>query len=65
MKATVWKLVRNLLLVFSTSLFFSPSVYTKPREYGAATPVQVIKPAPATPIDAKKIELGGNIWDPI
>lgn len=34
----------------------------------SAAPVQpqqpATKPAPATPIDAKKIELGGNEWDP-
>ena len=27
-------------------------------------PVKVIKPAPATPIDHTKIELGGTTWDP-
>lgn len=27
-------------------------------------PAKVIKPAPATPIDHKKIELGGTTWDP-
>lgn len=29
-----------------------------------AVPAKVIKPAPATPIDTKKIELGGTTWDP-
>jgi hypothetical protein len=31
----------------------------------AAAPQQPeVKPAPATPIDAKKVELGGTLWDP-
>lgn len=30
----------------------------------AAAPAQVTKPAPATPIDAKKVELGGDTWNP-
>ena len=30
----------------------------------AATPVPAMKPAPATPIDAKRVELGGKTWDP-
>lgn len=36
-------------------------------EQAATPPVQaapVTKPAPATPLDAKKVELGGNTWDP-
>jgi len=30
----------------------------------AATPVPAMKPAPATAIDAKRVELGGKTWDP-
>ena len=30
----------------------------------AATPVPAMKPAPATPIDTKRVELGGKTWDP-
>ncbi|HMH15400.1 MAG TPA: hypothetical protein VK578_20035 [Edaphobacter sp.] len=29
-----------------------------------ATPAPAMKPAPATPIDTKRIELGGKTWDP-
>lgn len=31
---------------------------------GPALLAQAVKPAPATPIDVKKAELGGNPWDP-
>jgi hypothetical protein len=30
----------------------------------AATPQPEIKPAPATPIDTKRVQLGGDTWDP-
>jgi hypothetical protein len=30
----------------------------------AASQVQVVKPAPPTPIDVKKVELGGTLWNP-
>jgi hypothetical protein len=37
---------------------------SKPKPPVAAPPAKVLKAAPATPIDRKKIELGGTTWDP-
>src|SRR5580700_431345 len=31
---------------------------------GTPSPAQAIKPAPPTPIDIKKVELGGTPWEP-
>jgi hypothetical protein len=43
--------------LFIVSLLFCMGIAT-------TSPAQAIKPAPATPIDMKKVELGGTPWNP-
>jgi hypothetical protein len=54
-------------LLLSVSLFVSGCAKhgAQAAAHPAAQPqTPVTKPAPATPIDAKKVELGGDTWDP-
>ena len=37
---------------------------TESKPVAVAAPVPAMKPAPATPIDTKRVELGGKTWDP-
>jgi hypothetical protein len=69
MAAGGWKVIANLTLVISAGLVPPVCGCAKGDEPTAAAAAvepaaQAIKPAPATPIDAKKIELGGSTWDP-
>lgn len=61
-----WKVITNLTLVAFAGLLPPVCGWARHDESTAAAtlPAQAIKPAPATPIDAKKIELGGSTWDP-
>jgi hypothetical protein len=61
-----WKVVVNLALVTFAGLIPPACGFAGNDEPTAAavTPAQEIKAAPATPIDAKKAELGGTTWDP-
>jgi hypothetical protein len=66
--SAVWKAIAGFFLVVPLSISLALCGCAK-HEAQAATPPPkpadpAVKPAPATPIDAKKIELGGNTWDP-
>jgi hypothetical protein len=62
-----WKAIGNVVLAFSVALLppaFGCAKHEEPKP-AAAPPAQAIKPAPATPIDAKKVELGDEkTWNP-
>jgi hypothetical protein len=64
-KAANWKALRSLTLALlswvAVPLF---SCAKHPASAPSAPQQPATKPAPATPIDAKKVELGGNTWDP-
>ena len=61
-----WKAITNLTLIAFAGLLPPVCGWARHDESkaAAALPGQAIKPAPATPIDAKRIELGGSTWDP-
>jgi hypothetical protein len=61
------KLIPIAVLVLGATVAFTQSNSAQPANPQSATVQSVAKstkPAPATPIDAKKAELGGNTWDP-
>ncbi len=64
----VWEMFRRLCAGLSVGLALCTSGCAR-HEAQAASPSPsqaqpVTKPAPATPIDAKKVELGGDTWNP-
>lgn len=68
--AGVWRSFFRFCAAFSVGFVLCLSGCAKHEALAAqSAPIQqppepVIKPAPATPIDAKKLELGGDTWDP-
>jgi len=68
MDAAFWARFRRLCAGLSVGLALCTSGCTKHEAQAddavAVKPQPVTKPAPATPIDAKKVELGGDTWDP-
>ncbi len=67
MTFTPWKVFGNLAFAISSVLLppaFGCAKHEEPAPAAANPPAQEVKPAPATPIDAKKVELGGDTWDP-
>ena len=63
----VWKAVVGLFLVVPLSIPGALCGCAKHEAQATAAPPKpagpVLKPAPATPIDTKKVELGGDTWD--
>ena len=70
MDAGAWRGFFGLCTVFSVGFALCLSGCAKHEALAAqSAPIQQLtqpetKPAPATPIDAKKLELGGDTWDP-
>jgi hypothetical protein len=63
------KKLRRLLLGIAAGFSLLVCGCAKQEAHAASPPpaqpqAPVTKPAPATPIDAKKVELGGDTWDP-
>ena len=54
---------RTLLLLAAT-LLLTACNKSAPTAQAAAAPAPSMKPAPPTPIEEKKEQLGGNTWDP-
>jgi hypothetical protein len=66
-KPDLRKVLCSLALALSAGLALLPGGCSKPEQHqqaGASIPAPVTKAAPATPIDAKKVQLGGPVWDP-
>lgn len=51
-------------IIASLAFLFCACAKHEERAAAAQPPQPEVKPAPATPIDAKKVQLGGKTWDP-
>jgi hypothetical protein len=59
-------MVAGVLAVVAAALVFAAGCgkHQEAEATPAAAPAPAMKPAPATPIDTKRVELGGRTWDP-